>query len=194
MIQETLGLRKSLLIFVGVFAVLGLLAGAGSVTLRPPVLTSTALVVLPPSIHDTSTQVALASSNPVLAGALRSVRPAMPMPALRDRIQVKPLTSNIISMSAQGKTAAQAERTANAVADSYVAYLSSPKISAGTVQARLLERATDATGKSLQGQLIVVGGLGALLAALVAAIDALAFYRSDGRRGVFLQPGPRRGW
>jgi capsular polysaccharide biosynthesis protein len=194
MIQETLGLRKSLLIFVGIFAMLGLLAGAGSVALRPPVLTSTALVALPPSTRDTSTQVAIASSNPVLAGALHSVRPAMPLLTLRDRIQVTRLTSNIISMSAQGKTAAHAEGTANAVADSYVAYLSTSQSSVGTVRAHLLERATNATGKSLPGQLIVVGGLGALLAALVAAIDALAFHRGDRRRAVFLQPWPRQRW
>ncbi len=60
----------------------------------------------------------------------------MSLPALRSRVQVKSLTSNLISISAQGKTAAQAEDIANAVADSYVAYVRTADSAAGTVQAR----------------------------------------------------------
>ena len=77
MSEQALDLRRSLQIvrrhkiIVGIVAVLGLLAGVAYTVLNPPMLTSTALVVLPPSTHDMATQVVIAGSNPVLAGALR---------------------------------------------------------------------------------------------------------------------------
>ena len=61
----------------------------------------------------------------MLAAALPNVRPAMSLNKLRSEVQVTSLTSYIISVSAQGKTAADAEATANAVANSYVAYVNS---------------------------------------------------------------------
>ena len=124
--------RKRHKILLGVFVLLGLLVGAGYAALKPPMLTSTALVGLPPSTRDLSTQVVIAGSNPVLAQALRSIHPAVPLPALRDRTQTKSVTPNILSVTAQGKTAAEAEGAANAVADSYVAYVSSNQSPAGT--------------------------------------------------------------
>jgi capsular polysaccharide biosynthesis protein len=187
MSQETLDLRRSLQIVrrhriaVGVAAVLGLLAGAAFTVLNPPMLTSSALVVLPPSNHDVATQVVIASSDPVLSGALRSVTPAISLQTLRSHVHVKNLTSNVISIAAQGKTATQAEGTANAVANSYVASVSTAHGVAGRVQARLLEPATSATGTPLPIHLVVIGGLGALLGALIGAIGALAFSRSDRR-------------
>jgi hypothetical protein len=57
---------------IGVVAVLGLLAGAGYAALSPPVLTSSALVALPPSTQDTATQVVIAGSDPVLVCWARS--------------------------------------------------------------------------------------------------------------------------
>ena len=89
----------------------------------------------------------------------------MSLQTLRGQVQVNSLTSDILSISAQGKTAAQAEDTANAVADSYVAYVSSANSPGRAVQARVLEPATTATGTSLSTRLLVTGGLGALLGA-----------------------------
>jgi capsular polysaccharide biosynthesis protein len=185
MSQDTLDLRRSVQIVrryraaVVALAVLGLLAGIAFAVLYPPMLVSNALVVLPASLRDVPTQVVIANSNPVLSGALPRVKPAVSLQTLRSRVQVKSLTSNIISISAQGKTAAQAEGTANAVADSYVALVSKANSAAGQVQARLLEPATNATGTSLPEAVLVTGGLGALLGALIGAIGALAFSRSD---------------
>ena len=73
MSEQPLNLRRSLqilrrhLTIVGLFAVLGLLAGAGYTVLNPPMYTSSALVVLPDSIHSTTTQVVIADSDPVLS-------------------------------------------------------------------------------------------------------------------------------
>jgi capsular polysaccharide biosynthesis protein len=187
MSEQALDLRRSLQIvrrhrtIVGVVAALGLLGGIAFALLNPPMLSSSALVVLPTTVHDVPTQVVVASSNPVLSGALPGVKPAMSLQTLRSHVQVKSLSSNIISISAQSKTAAQAEGTANAVADSYVTYVSKANNAAGQVQARLLEPATNAAGTSLPKAILVTGGLGALLGALIGAVGALAFSRSDHR-------------
>ena len=62
---------------------------------------------------------------PVLTGAIRQLCPAASLQELRGRVQARSLSPTIISISAQGNTAAQAAETANAVASSYVDYLSS---------------------------------------------------------------------
>jgi capsular polysaccharide biosynthesis protein len=169
-------------IIVGLFAVLGLLAGAGYAALGSPMLTSEALVLLPPSASvSIGTQLVIAESNPVLAGALRRMNAPVSLATLSSRVQIKGPTPRIISISAQGRTAAQAEDTANAVANSYIAYLSSASLPGAPVQARVLERATNATGESLERRLLVTGGLGALVGILIGAIVALAIDRGDRR-------------
>lgn len=162
---------------LGLFMLLGLLVGAGYAVLRPAVLTSTALVALPSSTHDTVTQVAIADSDPVLAAALRTIHPAVPLPTLRNRIQTKSLTSSIVSVTAQGTTAAEAEGAANAVTTSYVGYVSNSKSTAGTVQAHILQPAVDATGPPLLGRLLLMGWIGALVGLLIGAIVALVVSR-----------------
>ena len=157
---------------------LGLLAGAGYAVLKPPMLTSSALVALPPSTHNVATQAVIADSDPVLVHALRSIHPAVPLPNLRHRIQAKSVTSNILAVTARGKTAAEAEGVANAVATSYVAYVSNSMSAAGTMQARVLEPAASATGPSLIGNLLLMGGIGALVGLLTGAIVALAVSRA----------------
>jgi capsular polysaccharide biosynthesis protein len=187
MSEQALDLRRSMKIvrrhkiLVGCFVALGVLAGAGYAVLKPPMVTSEALVALPPTAKDTSTQVVIAGSNPVLASALRTIHPAMSLQTLRDRIQVKSLTPNILSVGAQGKTAAEAEGNANAVAQSYVAYVKNSKSAAGTVQAHVLALATTATKGSLVTHLLLLAVLGGLAGFLVGAIAALAMGRGDRR-------------
>src|SRR5215475_10841495 len=121
-------------------AALGLLAGIAFAMLIPPVFTGSTVVLLPSSARDIGTQVTIAGSDPVLAGALQNVKPAMSLPALRSEVQVKILTDRVISISARGATAAQAARTADAVADSYVAYVDDA-VTPGPIQAKVLDRA-----------------------------------------------------
>ena len=115
MSEQALDLRKSLQIvrrhkmLVGGFVLLGVLVGAGYAFVKPPMLTSTALVGLPPNTHDTGTQVVIADSSPVLRLALPGIHPAVPLQTLRNRIEVKSVTPNILSVTAQGETAAEAE-------------------------------------------------------------------------------------
>jgi hypothetical protein len=187
MSQQALDLRRSLQIvrrykaLVGALAAVGLLGGAVYTALHPPQLASQALIVLPPVTRDVPTQVVIASSDPVLAAAQRSLDPAPTIRDLRRQVQVKSLTPNVISVNAEAATAAQAEDIANAVATSYIAYLSTPNSPGGQVPARLLQTASSATGTPRAVHLIIIGGLGALLGSLVGAIIAVAISRGDRR-------------
>ena len=185
MSDQPLDLRRSLQLLwrhkfvVAISVVLGLAAGIGLTLLRPAMQTSSALVVLPQSVHNVATQVVIASSDPVLMGAQRTLGSGGPPQTLRNAIKVKNVTSDIISISAQSKTAAQAERTADAVADSYVAYVNSPSRPGPPVQARILQPAPNATVTPLSIRLVVGGGLGVLLGLLIGAIVVLATGRKD---------------
>jgi uncharacterized protein involved in exopolysaccharide biosynthesis len=112
--------------------VIGILIGAAYAVLRPPTLTSTALVVLQQTntaqnnqsssadqlSGEIGTQVVIASSYPVLSAALPHASPAMSVQQLNSRITVQSLAGSIISVTGTGTTAAQAEATTNAVANS----------------------------------------------------------------------------
>jgi capsular polysaccharide biosynthesis protein len=182
--QQVLDLRRSVQIvrrhriLVGIIAALGLLAGGGYAALNPPMFTSTALVYLPMSAPSMATQVVIAESDPVVSAALPNVSPSMSVTKLRGELQIKSLTSYIISVSAKGKTPAEAEATANAVANSYIAYVS-PKYSIGHVPARILERATHATGSARLTALLSTALIGALAGALIGVIVSLVISRND---------------
>jgi hypothetical protein len=157
-------------------ATLGLLTGIAVTLLSPAVFRSSAVVVLPASAaRYTTIPVVIADSDPVLTGAIRQLGPAVSVQELRGWVQAKSLSPTIISISAQGNTAAQAEQTANAVANSYVDYLSSAKSPGLRMQARVLQSAVNASGSPLRQRLVVAGLLGALYGALIGAAGALAF-------------------
>ena len=174
---------------------LGILGGAAYAVLKPPMLASTALIVLPPQVSQqqngatttisgsdpfTATQVIVAGSNQVLVDALPDVNPPLSLPELRRRIQVASPAPEIIAITAKGTTAADAEATANAVTHSYVSLVNSPNSPVGSIRARLLESARTATGTApIEWTVIwaLVGGLGALIGVIVA----LAIGRNDRR-------------
>jgi capsular polysaccharide biosynthesis protein len=172
-------------LIVGVVALIGLLAGIVFTLINPPMFASKALVLLPPPVkgiagqtaRNIGTQVVIAGSNPVLAGAMRGVHPPVSLQTLDNRVLVSSLSPDIIAIGAQGTSAAQAEDTANAVATSYIAYIRVPD----NPDALVLERATNATGTPLAMRLAVNGGIAALLGAMTGAIIALAISRGDRR-------------
>ena len=188
-------------LLVGIMAVLGLLAGATYAALNPPMYTGTALVLLPEdaqsaqsaqSVQDgsatgtstidayTSVQVVVAGSDPVLSGALQNINPPISVTKLRGEVKVTSTTSGVISISATGTSAAKADATANAVADSYVAYVGEKNSPVHAV-ARVLQRATNATGASLLIALISTALIGALVGALLGIIVSLLINRKDRR-------------
>jgi capsular polysaccharide biosynthesis protein len=199
MSQQPMDVRRSIHVvrrhrkLFAAMVVLGLLIGAGYAVVKPPMLTSTALVVLPQATPagstssttannagtDIPTQIVVADSTPVLTAALPHVSPAMTLQQLQNKVQVKSLTGSIISISATGKTAAQAETTANAVAHSYISYVGTKSSPVGRVPARILESATTATGSKLPERVAIFGLLGALAGALVGFVISLALGRND---------------
>lgn len=186
MSDQTLDLRRSMQLLrrhkfvVAAFAALGLAGGCALAVVSPSMVTSDALVLLPASVRNASTQVVIAGSDPVLAGALHT-RNQNAIQGLRGDVRVKSLTTNILSISAQGKTADQAQDRANAVADSYIAYVRSPNRAAGQIQAHLLEPATNATGTSLSSRLTINAVTGVLAGLLLGIILVLAISRKDRR-------------
>jgi len=199
MSQQALDLRKSLQIIrrhkrlMRVAVALGILAGVTYVVVKPAMLTSTALIALPPtgSVEAvttagatdpfTATQEIVAGSYPVLSNALPEARPAMSFNELRHNVQVASPGPDIISVTAKGGNAAAAEATANAVADSYVRYVSSSQSAVGRIYAELLQSAGSATGSSPLKRAIVYALLGGLAGALIGAIAALVIGRNDRR-------------
>jgi capsular polysaccharide biosynthesis protein len=201
MSQETLDVRRSLQlvrrhkIVVGAFAALGILASVGWILYRPPMLSSEALVEVllsssaqaaasqGPSTGSSpalATQIVIATSDPVLVRVQRAVDPSMSLQTLASRVQVTSVSSGFLSIRAEGRTAAMAEGTANAVANSYLAYCRNtgcPQVQG----ARVLEPATAAAGSSLYSRLSTTGLLGALAGALVGALALLALTRRDRR-------------
>ena len=189
MSDQALDLRRSVRIMrrhkiiVGVFAAVGLLAGAGYAVRHPPMLASSALVFLQRSAS-VPTQALIADSQPVLvmalqSGTLQRLEPGMSWQTLQSRVQVKKVTANLISITAHGKTAAEAEGVANAVARSYIAFARGAK--GLQAQPQQIGRVTTATGTSLPIYLIILGGLGGLGGLLVGGIAVLARWSSDRR-------------
>jgi capsular polysaccharide biosynthesis protein len=187
MSEQPLDLKKSLRTawrhkaIISIATAIGLLAGAVITAVGPPSLASTALVVLPENTPDMSTQVVIASSDPVLSAASSSQRLGLTAEALRSKVQVKTPTSNIISITVKGGTAVQAEDMANAVANSYISFVTTRGNPGGTVQARMLQAASPGTGTPLPVYLLITAVLGALVGAVVGIVIALGVGRKDRR-------------
>ena len=205
MSQQDLDMRSSMQmvrrrkkLFGGV-AALGLLLGAAYAFLTAPAVSSTALVVVsdfPPPLTNLAntvgdagtetslaTQIVIANSGPVLGAALPKVSPPADSPeALGNRISVAAVDgSDVLSITATGKTAEQAENTANAVANSYIAYVTGSTNSAVRVAAKMVEPATTATGSKLPEHIGTYAILGALAGALVGFVSCVAIGRTNRR-------------
>jgi capsular polysaccharide biosynthesis protein len=190
--------RRRKKLFGGV-VVLGLLLGAAYAYLTAPAVSSTALVVVSGfpapltnsanTVGDASaetslaTQIVIANSGPVLAAALPNVSPPTNSPeALGNRVSVAAVGgSDVLSIIATGKTAEQAEKTANAVANSYIAYVTGSTNIAIRVGAKMVEPATTATGSKLPEHIGIYAILGALAGALVGFVSCVALGRRNRR-------------
>jgi capsular polysaccharide biosynthesis protein len=187
MSQQPLDLKKSFLIIrrlkvlVGIVAAMGLLAGVAWAVIYAPPLSSTAVVSFPSSVQSTATQVVIADSYPVLAAASVKVTPPVPVEKLRTQVQVKSLTPYLISITATGKTAEAAEATANAVANSYIAYVGAKHSPVGHVVAEMFQPAVTATGSSRISATVMKGAVGLLAGLIIGAVLSLAIGRKDRR-------------
>lgn len=202
MTQKAVDLRRSGQIVrrhkfvVSIVVILGIAAGAAYAVLNPPAMTSIALVALQPPTSSsttqqqapangldpfTATQEVVAASNPVLQGALPAARPAMSLTQLRRNVVIGSPATDIISVTANGKSAADAEATANAVANSYVSYVSSSASPVGHVSAKELAPAITATGSSRVERMVIYALLGAVAGLILGSLAVLLLGRNDRR-------------
>jgi capsular polysaccharide biosynthesis protein len=204
MSQQALDLGRSMQIvrrhkvLLGIAVALSIFGGAAYAVLKPPMLTSTAQVALVQSAQSAQSAQAATAANPaadsftqeqeqvagstsVLENALPDVRPAMSLTELDRNVVVGSPAPYIISITAHGKNAADAEATANAVAGSYVGYVASAQSPVGRVQAQLLASARSASGPAPIQRTIIFAMVGGLAGVLIGAIVALAIGRNDRR-------------
>jgi capsular polysaccharide biosynthesis protein len=188
MSQQPLNLRRVFELIrrhkavVGAAIGTGLIVGAAIGSIDPPSVTSSALVILPNTRTSTQTLIVIATSDPVLSAALPTISP---VPAgivtLRQQINVTSPSPNIVSINAQDGSAAAAEGTANAVADTFVGYLASSQSPVGQLSARVLQPATTAAGPNPLTHRLVYGLAGAIAGLLVGIVVATAKGRGDRR-------------
>jgi hypothetical protein len=152
---------------VGFMAVLGLLGGLVFAALNPPGSASEALVVFTPPSCSQGAMCGGPMFSPgyAEAGVLR---------AFPSGVQIRPLTTSVLSVSATGGTAAQAAATADAAARSYVAYARSSSYMGEHPSAQILQSATAATGTTPAKRLLDDALLGAVFGALAGILAALA--------------------
>lgn len=159
----------------------GVLAGVGYTLVKPPLPSTNALVVLPWSAaRFITSEVVLATSDPVLTEAESHVQPPMTLDALRAHVKSNRMTPEIVSISATGQTGAQAKSAANAVAESFINYIGRENSPFGRVQAREIP-ATQVTEGSLSLKIVLTGAIGLLAGMIIGAIIAVAVGRSRRR-------------
>ncbi len=162
----------------GVVVVLWALAGVVFAVVRPPLLSSKVLVVVPAS-KQIEIQALIAGSDAVLGPVSRSDR-VLTLEQLNRQVKVVVSSSTALTITVSAKTAGDAQGVANAVANSYVALVRSRGAPGGTVLAKVAAGATSATGTSRSAWLAELAGLGAL-AGVVLGVIVVAAIRLSGR-------------
>jgi hypothetical protein len=163
------------------FALLGVLAGVGYVFLNPPKQASSAMVILPAPKPNIATDQLIATSAPVLSGALPAIGQGTTLSQLRTKIAVTQATGNVLSITATDKTAAAAEAEANAVAASFLSFIGSSNSPVGAVAGRVFVPATTATSGGAIKQYIIYGPIGLVAGLVIGFVVALRKERSDRR-------------
>jgi hypothetical protein len=170
-------------ILVGAAVAASLLAGMVTAAFSSATVTSTALIALPATTLTAAEAVPIAVSDPVLAGALPSLSPGTSLATVRGEVQVSSPGPDVLSVSARAGTAAQAEATANAVAQSYIGYAGSAGSPAGHMPAMMLQPASSGNGSAGLMRLLVGAMLGIASGLLTGVIAALAYRRRISTRG-----------
>lgn len=201
MSQQPMNLRRVTRIamrhkrLVGSLTILGIAAGAGYALMRPPTLTSTAVVVLnqPQASAGTpvtssngldismQTDILIAESQTVFSDALSRVGSGLTLQELTDQVSVGQAAPGALSFTATAATATNAEREVNAVADSFVSYIGSANSPIGKVQAHVLTSATSATSPDRVLRAIIAALIGAVVGLIAGLVGALRLDRRDPR-------------
>ena len=136
--------RRVLLIAL---VVAGLATGLLLTLLQPRVFVARSAVLLPPSrlnqegepLRDMVTETHIATSGEILARVGRAFRPPVPAGALRDRLRVRPLSADILEISAEGASPRDAVSLVDAVAKEYIAYANSVTAAEADTSVAVLE-------------------------------------------------------
>lgn len=168
------------MILIGACALLGLAANTVHTMVQPQVFTSSALVVLAPSVN-LGTQAVVVDSVPVVVDAMRRADLGLSLEALQTRVHARRASAQMLAISVQGDTPSWARTAANAVSNAYVAYVTSTRNPVGRQPAQVFVAAAPATVKPLSTRLLEAAGLGFLIGLLVGVITALAIGRNDRR-------------
>ena len=148
-------LRRRLLC---VLAVLGLIVGVTyGVIFRAP-QSAVALVLLPPSnvtsagvpTRDIATEIAIATSAPVLSAAGRAVTPHLSFAAMKQQLVVTARSQNILQIEANAATGRDAERLANAAARQFVQFVTTTSHQSTSSVVRDLQKQSAALTEQLQ--------------------------------------------
>jgi transposase len=151
----------------GAFVMVGAVTGLAYAAQNPPAPVSQAVVlVVPPP--NAATQAVMATSNPVLEGALQRLDSAASIASLAQRVQVRNVTNLVIVIRAQGPTADSADATANAVADSFVTYEGQQHRGM-----HVIDNAVVIPGPALSHRALIPGIVGALIGLLAGIADVI---------------------
>jgi capsular polysaccharide biosynthesis protein len=200
MSEQALDLRRSVQVVrryriqVGAVALIGLLAGTGYAASHPPPYRSESLVLIAESSSTAAqattpsgvssqiaTEVIIADSDQVLAGALPQISPPMSLAELSSAVSTAAVTNSVFAITATGTTATDAESVANAVANSYVKYVNSSASPVANLDAQVFETANGASGGGAATQVAIVGLIGLAVGALIGYLIALFRSRGDRR-------------
>jgi capsular polysaccharide biosynthesis protein len=152
----TLRRRRGVLVAT---AVVGMAAGVIYGVVQAPQLASTSLVLLPTptmansSSIDATTQVRIALSATVLGKAGEAFEPAISARSVGTMVEVSAPTDQLLEIEATSTRASQAQTLSQAVADSYVVYVTETALAAtSTVLGNLHARAKDLQAQITQLQ------------------------------------------
>ena len=187
-LREAIKIARRNKTIIGIAIAVGLIGGAAYGSINPPVLTAQSLVLIQMtnptdevSTNPLGTQVIVATSTPVLAGAQQALGRSESLTQLKNQVTADSPTDSVLEINAQGSSAVRAEQVANAVANSYVSFVGSSESPVGKVAARLLQPASTATGASPIMHRLTSGLIGLLAGGIIGFVVALARSRRDRR-------------
>lgn len=139
---------------LGALAGIGLVGGLAYGVIRPPLPSAVALVLLPPTslnssgapTRDVNTEILIATSNPVLVPAGKSVSPPIAAATLKHQVVVTSLSQDIFQIKVHASSGTDAKRIADAVAHDYIQFVAtSSSASTKTVLAGLEHESSQLT-------------------------------------------------
>lgn len=151
--------RRRMFVFVLVMAgVAGGLAYSFSMATKQ---VADAVVLLPPSDVTgstgalsplTATQIIIATSTPVLDAAGAAASPPLSAAELRGDVDVSALSQDVLQVQVSARTASEAVALANAVATSYVAYVTKSSFTTGPLLGQLQSQSSQLSAEILSFQ------------------------------------------